>query len=85
MSTLNKTKLKEYSGHVDLNIYWELSLLHRINFVQRRPPQPKANILWRTLLKKVDYLVATVQVEDISSELVFNWDQTGIKLVRSTS
>ena len=85
MSTLNKTKLKEYGGHVDLNRYWELYSLRCMNFVQRRPPQPKPNNLWRTLLKIVDDLVATIQMEDISPELVLNWDQTGIKLVRSTS
>ena len=42
MSTFNKTKLKEYSGHVDLNRYWALSLLHCMNFVQRKATTAKS-------------------------------------------
>ena len=42
MSTLNKTKLKEYGGHVDLNRYWVLSLLPRMNFVLRKATTAKS-------------------------------------------
>ena len=36
VATLNKKKLKEFGGNIDLNRHWVLSLLHRMNFVQRK-------------------------------------------------
>ena len=76
MSTINKTKLKEYGGHVDLNRYWALSSLHHMNFVQRKATTAKSKYSVKTLLKKefLDDLVAIVQMEDISPEVVLNWD-----------
>ena len=43
MSTLNKTRFKEYGGHLDLNRYWALSLLHHMNFVPRKAITAKSN------------------------------------------
>ena len=36
MATLDKKKLKDFGGYIDLNANWALSLLHRMNFVQRK-------------------------------------------------
>ena len=93
VATLDKAKLKEFGGHIDLNRHWALSLLHRMHFVQRkattvnkRPLQQKVKIHLKSLLRKIlDDLVTTVQMEEVPPELVLNWDQTGIKLVPTTS
>ena len=79
----------EYGGHVDLNRYWALSLLSRMNFVQRKATTAKSKYSVENFAEKkrefLDDLVATVQMENIPPELVLNWDQTTIKLVPSTS
>ena len=89
MSTLNKTKLKEYGGNVDLNRYWALSLLRYMNLVQRKATTAKSKYSVENFAEKkrefLDDLVATVQMEDTPPELVLNWDQIGIKLVPSIS
>ena len=41
LATLNKEKLKEFGGHIDLNRHWALLLLHRMNFVQRKATTAK--------------------------------------------
>ena len=76
MYTLNKTKLKEYGGHVDLNRYWALSLLRHVNFVQRKATTVKSKDSVENFAEKREFfddLVATVQMEDITPELVLNW------------
>jgi len=36
LKTLDKTRLKEFGGYIDLNRHWAQSLLKRMHFVQRR-------------------------------------------------
>ena len=51
-------------------------------------PHQKGNTAWRNFALKrsfVDDVVTTVGMEEIPPELIFNMDQTGIKLVPSTS
>ena len=86
---LDKAKLKEFGGHIDLNRHWALSLLHHMHFVQRKATTAKGKDSLENFAKKkrefLDDLVTTVQMEEVPPELVLNWDQTGIKLVPTTS
>ena len=75
MSTFNKTKLKEHGGHIDLNRYQTLSLLHRMIFVQSKATRAKSKHSVENFAEKrefLDDLVTTVQLEDIPPELVLN-------------
>ena len=89
LASLNKVKLKEFGGHIDLNRHWELLLLHHMNFVQRKATTAKGKYSLESFAEnKTEFLndlVTTVQMEDVPPELVLNWDQTGIKLVPTTS
>ena len=85
----DQTKLAEFGGPVQLNRHWAHSLLKRMKFVQRKATtseskQTAANF---TELKEsfLADVVATVTMEDIPSELILNWDQTGIKIVPSAT
>ena len=81
--------LAECGGHIELNRFWARSLLRRTNFVQRKVSTAKskhtvANLaaLKRSFLSDFH---TTVTMEEIPAELIFNWDQTGIKLVPCSS
>ena len=60
-----------------------------MGFVQRKPTTSKGKYSMENFsaLKRsfLDDVVTTVEMEEIPLELIFNWDQTGIKLVPSTS
>jgi len=89
MTTLNKAKLKDFGGHIELNRHWAVSLLRCMNFIQRKATTAKGKYSLENFAEKrkefLDDLVVTVQMEDVPPELILNWDQTGIKLVPSTS
>jgi len=60
-----------------------------MHFVQRKATTSKSkqsveefDLIRRAYLED---FVATVEIEEIPPQLIFNWDQTGIKLVPSTS
>lgn len=85
----DKTKLEPFGGHLKINRHWAQSLLNRMEFVKRRATTSKSKYsitnfseVKRSFLADV---AATVQMEDIPAELIMNWDQTGIKLVPSSS
>ena len=85
----NQRMLAECGGHIELNRFWARSLLRRTNFVQRKVSTAKskhtvANLaaLKRSFLSDFH---TTVTMEEIPAELIFNWDQTGIKLVPCSS
>ena len=86
---IDKSKLEEFGGNVRLNRFWAHSLLKRMNFVQRRATTAKSkhSIDNFSARKKsfLDDVCATVTMEEIPPELIMNWDQTGIKLVPSSS
>ena len=88
MST-DRTRLLEFGGHINLNRHWAHSFLTRMGFVQQRATTTKSKYLLQNFNeKKREFLndVATiVEMEEIPPQLIFNWDQTGIKLVPSTS
>ena len=81
----NQRMLAECGGHIELNRFWARSLLRRTNFVQRKVSTAKskhtvANLasLKRSFLSDFH---TTVTMEEIPAELIFNWDQTGIKFL----
>ena len=84
----NKFYLKEFGGHINLTKHWAESILHRMKFVKRRG-STKVHVLGDTFEHiKRNFLAdikTTVVMEDIPSELVINWDQTGISIVPGSS
>ena len=72
-----------------LNRHWAYSLLRHMKFVQRRATTSKSkhsNQNFSALKKSfLEDVVTTVEMEEIPPELIMNWDQTGIKLVPSSS
>ena len=71
-------------GSLQLTKNWAKSILHRMGFVNRRG-NTKAKVAIEQLeALKIQYLFdikVTVEMTEIPSELVINWDQTGIKIV----
>ena len=89
LTSLDKTKLQEFGGHIDLTRHWSHSFLTRMNYVQRKGTTAKSKYSEVKFAEKkkefLEELRATVEMEEIPPELILNWDQTGIKLVPSTS
>ena len=85
----DRTKLAEFGGHVELNRQWAHSLLKQMKFVQRNSNTAKSKASEANFAeqKKVflNDVVATVTMEEIPAELILNWDQTGIKVVPSST
>ena len=85
----DRSMLAEFGGHINLTTQWAYSLLGRMHFVQRKSTTAKSRNTPEnfTLLKKdfLDQVVATVVMEEIPPELILNWDQTGIKIVPSST
>ena len=85
----NRSMLVEFGGHVNLNRSWAYSLLSRMNFVNRKVTTSKSkhSVADFKRLKEafLNDVVTTVQMEEIPPELVLNWDQTGIKIVPSST
>lgn len=85
----NRNKLVEYGGHIELNRHWAYSLYKRMGFVQRKPTTSKGKYDMEDFHTRkasfLDDVVSTVEMEEIPPEMIFNWDQTGVKLVPSTS
>ena len=81
----DRDKLVEFGGHINLSRQWAYHLLGRMNYVRRKAttskhkptPQNFAE-LKETFLNDI---AAVVGMEEITPELVLNWDQTGINLV----
>jgi len=85
----DRSKLAEFGGHIELNWHWAYSLLDRMHFVKRKVKTAKSEHAPKsfTQLKNtfLEDVISMVQMEDISPELILNWDQTGIKLVLSSA
>ena len=85
----NRNKLFEYGGHIKLNRSWVHSLFGRMGLVQRKPTTSKSRMDgtdFGTQKKAfLDDLVMTVEMEEIPSDLILNWDRTGIRLVPASS
>ena len=84
-----KEKLVEFGGHVKLGHTWAESLLARMKFVQRKASTAKSKQstadfeqLKSEFLRNVPTIVF---MEDIKPDLIFNWVQTGVKIVQYSS
>ena len=85
----NRSMLAENDGPIQLNKHWAHSLLKRIKFVQRKATTSMSKPTMTNFEeKKREFLsdvATTVEMEEIPAELVLNWDQTGIRLVPSST
>ena len=64
---IDRTRLAEHGGHLNLTRDWAKFLLMRMGFVKRQAT---------TKISKIP-VSEYVQMENIPPELIFNWDQTG--------
>ena len=85
MMAHNRSQLADFGGHVALTRTWAYHFLHRMQFVKRKATTSKSKYrppdfeeMKKAFLEEVS---TTVTMEDIPSELIFNWDQTGIHLI----
>ena len=84
--TSNRSMFVEFGEHVELNRHWVYSLLHRMNFVQRKVTTVKSKHAIEDFWSiEGDDVVATVEMEEIPPELILNWDQTGIRIAPSNT
>lgn len=84
ISHKNPSLLKEHGGSIELGRKWAESFLHRRGFVRRKatkaarkhPPDfPQLKLAY------FDRIKSEITDNDIPMDLLFNWDQTGTKLV----
>lgn len=84
----NKAQLDEFGGEVKLTKEWGRSILRRMCFAKRRA-NSKTKMLPNNFAEIRDnYLIdvqSVVEMEDIPSDLVMNWDQPAVHLVPSSS
>ena len=85
---LDRTRLVEYGGDITLTTSLEKSLLKRLNFTKFRattkcgiPPHVFRDVKTEFLQSVID----VVKMEEIPSQLIFNWDQTGLHLVLASN
>lgn len=88
VGSLDRTRLVEYGGDITLTTSWAKSFLKRMNFTRRRattkcgiPPHVFRDVKKEFLRNVID----VVKMEEIPSQLIFNWDQTGLHLVPASN
>ena len=85
----NSSLLAENGGPIELTRHWAHCLLERMKFVQRKATTSASKFVVTDFnVRKREFLTdisTTVAMEEIPGELVLNWDQTGIRLVPSTT
>lgn len=85
----HKNRLVENGGHIKFNRHWAYGFFKRMGFVPRKPTTAKSKLSVENFAAKkkefLDDVVTTVEMEEIPPELILNWDQTGIRLVPSSS
>ena len=84
----SKSSLEEFGGRVKLNKEWAKSVLRRMGFTKRRA-NSKSKIMPKNFAEiRENYLIdveSVIEMEEIPSDLVINWDQIGMHLVPSGS
>ena len=85
----NHSMLAKFGGPIQLKRNWVHSLLRQMRFIQRKATTSKSRHTLANFARlKKEFLAdvtATVTIEEIPPELILNRDQTGIKLVPSSS
>ena len=80
----NKGLLKEFGGTLELTRVWAQSFMSRIGLVKRKGTKAVRKLPDDYPAIKLQYLerIKTMVTQyHIPHELIFNWDQTGIKMV----
>ena len=76
--------LSENGGHINLTKDWAKYLLQRMNYVKRRASST-AKVAVKTFAQvKAQFLFdiqSLIEIEEILSSLIINWDQTAIKYI----
>ena len=83
-----RTLLGENRGPITITNNWAKSLLHRMNFVKRRGSSTAKLTVMNFEAVKEQFIIdvnAVVEMEEIPTQLVFSWDQTGISIIPSSS
>ena len=81
----DRMMLSEYGGPITITKNWAKSLLYRMGFVKRKGCSTVKLSVTNFDELKDQYLMdikSVVEMEEIPPQLVFNWDQTGISIVR---
>ena len=83
MAAKDKTLLKQHGGHLELKRSWGVSLMKRMDYVQRRGSTQSKRKLSddEFLLVKhafITQIKGMIDAHQIPNELVLNWDQSGI-------
>ena len=86
----DRTLLKQHGGHLELKRSWGISLMKRMGYVQRRgSTQSKRKVSDEEFLQLKQSFITQVhgmiKVHQILQQLVFNWDQSGIRLMPSSN
>ncbi len=78
---IDRTRLAEHGGHLNLTKDWAKSLLMIMGFVTRQATTKVSKIavseFERLKMNFLRNIKICVQMESIPPELIFNWDQTG--------
>ena len=84
ISAKNSSLLIKNGGHIEITNTWAKSLLKRMNYVKRKCSNA-GKITQSCFAELKDVFLADIKAEvlmnDIPSDLIINWDQTGIQLV----
>ena len=86
----DRTLLQSNGGTIQLKRSWAMSLLGRMGYVKRRGSTSAKSKLSDQAIKnlKHSYLAqikGVAEVHKIPSELIINWDQTGIHLAPTSN
>ena len=84
----NKSLLLEYGGSIELTREWARSVLDRMNFKKLKATKGikhKPNDFDKLKSDFIERIDSAIGEDDIPSNLVFNWDQTGLNMVPQCS
>lgn len=76
--------LSENGGHINLTKDWAKYLLQRMNYVKRRGSSTPKVAVENFTQVKAQFLFdvqSLIEIEEIPSSLIINWDQTAIKYI----
>ena len=76
-----KTLLPEYGGSLELSREWARSILDRLNFRKRKATKGVKHLpedFEKTKREYLDPIDKVIKENNISDQLVINWDQTGM-------
>lgn len=89
LMSYNRARLADFGGDVLITRHWAYALLRRMEFVQRKATTSKSKFtpddFARVKQQFLNDVKTVIVMENIPPELVINWDQTGIKIVPSST